>query len=279
MSLEKKVANWVELGVMPYQETYKLQEELVKLRRDNKIGDVILAVQHPLEVSFGSDRPNNTFSDLLLSQVKDVHGENFTHEDVVEYLMKNYGADFSQVSRGGGATVIAPGQFVYYPVVLHSEITGKALDVANYKTRIYSAMFDSLQALGVSDLNVGSDKSYRTRRERRDVWVQRDGTSLKMGSKGIRFSGKVAHHGFVLYAHEEGVKNFWMVNPCGYTHDEVTVASVESFLGRSIGVDEINSAVKSAIKLNFGYDKINDWSIEDFNEVVKFLPEAKSGRT
>lgn len=278
MSLEGKVVSWVDLGVMPYQEAYKLQEELVKLRRDNIIGDVILAVQHPLEVSFGSDRTNNTFSDLLLSKVKDIYGEDFTHEDVVKYLGMEHNAGFSQMSRGGGATVIAPGQFVYYPIVLHANITGKALDVANYKTRIYSAMFDSLQALGVNDLNVGSDKSYQNRRERRDVWVQKDGKSLKMGSKGIRFSGKVAHHGFVLYAQEEGIKNFWMVNPCGYTPDEVTIVSIENFLGRSIDSSEVHSAVRSAIKLNFGYDGINDLSVEELRRKIEILPEVRNGR-
>ncbi|MDP3917382.1 MAG: hypothetical protein Q8Q42_03805 [Nanoarchaeota archaeon] len=279
MSLEKKVANWIDLGVMSYQETYSLQEELVKMRKEDAVDDIILAVQHPLEVSFGSDKANNIFSDLLLGQVRKSHGDGFTHDDVVEYLMHRYGAGFSQVLRGGGATVLAPGQFVYYPIVLHSEITGKVLDLASYKTKIYQVMFDSLKNLGVAGLNIGSDNSYASRRERKDIWVQRDGKSLKMGSKGIRISGKVAHHGFVLYAQERGVENFWMVNPCGYKPDEVIVCSVEYFLGRSVGAIEVDSAVRSAIKNKFGYTEINNMSVEELKKKTGIIQEAKIGRT
>ena len=74
--MEGRVAQWVDLGTMPYQECYALQLELVKLRQRGAIGDMILAVQHPTEVNFGNDTANNQFSDeeqhLILSNAMDI---------------------------------------------------------------------------------------------------------------------------------------------------------------------------------------------------------------
>jgi lipoate-protein ligase B len=66
LTLERKIANWIELGIMPYSETMTLQDKLVNMRKKDLIPDTILSVQHPLTVSFGADKKNNKFSQMLL---------------------------------------------------------------------------------------------------------------------------------------------------------------------------------------------------------------------
>ena len=263
MSLEEKVAYWVNLGVTPYHPIYRFQEILARLRKEDKIKDVILATQHYPEVNFGNSNQYNEFSEEFLELVRKEKGEGYNHEDILSVL-SGIGMGFSSTSRGGGVTVFAPGQFVYYPIVDYEKITGRTLDVAGYKSKIYRIMFETLSGLGVEGINLGSGTNLTTRRERRDVWINRNGRSLKMGSKGIHFSGKVAYHGFALYIDKEGVDNFWVVKPCGYAHDEVSVTSVEEFLGKRINQNDVHEQVKKAVGRHLNYSNIVELTKEEF---------------
>lgn len=259
--MEQKTANWLELGIKPYSEFIQMQDTLVELRKKDLIPDTIISVQHPLCVSFGADKKNNQFSDSLLKRVFQKY-ENTNHESIISYLNEN-GIDFSTSSRGGGATIFAPGQFNFYPIVDHQALTGKDIDLTSYKSKIYRCLFDSLSILGVSGINVGSQESFATRNERKDIWIVRDGVTHKMGSKGISLNGKVAYHGFSLYVQKEGLAHSWMVNPCGYKPHEVKLWSVEEELGRRINPREVHASAKKAISQNFGYFQINQTSLRD----------------
>lgn len=249
--MEGKIANWVDLGIMPYSETMQIQDRLVEMRKRDLIPDTILSVQHPVTVSFGADQANNLFSEALLQKVLTDYGLN-DYSSVLAYLGKK-GVDFHKSSRGGGATVFAPGQFVFYPIVDHQKITGFELDVGKYKDKIYGALFGSLQGLGVDGLNVGSQESFRTRDERKDIWIVRNGVVYKMGSKGLQFNGNVAYQGFALNVDEEGISKSWMVNQCGYNPSEVKLWSVEQELGRKVPAVDVYDSVQKALSKNFGY--------------------------
>lgn len=256
MTLENKIANWVELGVMPYSETMILQDRLVNLRNQNLIPDTILSVQHPLTVSFGADKKNNQFSDLLLFAVNEQYG-NTNHDSIIDYLSRQK-AVFVESNRGGGATVFAPGQFLFYPVVDHREVTGSdKLDLTKYKDLIYRSLFETLRSLGVGGINVGSQQSFDTRAERRDAWIFRDGVTYKMGSKGLGIKGNVAYNGFAVNAYAEGISRSWMVNQCGYKPDETRLWSVEQELGRKVSPQDIYDSAQKAIANNFGYSGFN----------------------
>lgn len=252
MNLEDKTVKWINLGVQPYDKVMKIQDGVVKLRKNDIVGDTILAVQHPVTVNFGRSEKDNQFSEMLLARVR-ARYDSVSHSDVLRYLADER-INFDLSDRGGGATVFAPGQYVFYPVVKHPAITQKhALDLNAYKSKIYGVLFDSLRNLGVDGINVGDQQQFRDRNERRDVWLVRDGKTLKMGSKGLKISGEVAYHGFALYVDTESIKANELVNQCGYKPDEVTLWSVEQELGRAVAPMEVYSAVKSAFTKNFGY--------------------------
>ncbi len=252
--MEDKTVTWINLGVQPYDGVMRLQDALVKLRKSDKIGDTILAVQHPVTVNFGHSQKDNQFSDLLLSRVRERYGSEDS-ENVMCYL-SDEGISFCHSDRGGGATVFAPGQYIFYPIVKHSAITKRpAIDIGAYKSKIYGVLFDSLTNLGVRGINVSDQQQFRDRNERRDVWIIRDGKTLKMGSKGIKFTRDVAYHGFALYVDADCVKPNEIVNQCGYTPDEVALWTVEQELGRKIKPAEVYDAVKKAFSAHFRYDE------------------------
>ncbi len=252
MNLEDKIVKWINLGVQPYDKVMKIQDEVVKLRRNNLVGDTILAVQHPVTVNFGRSEKDNQFSELLLARVC-ARYKSVSHDDVLKYLADE-GIDFNLSDRGGGANVFAPGQYVFYPIVKHPEITRRhALDLNAYKSKVYGVLFDSLHNLGVNEIKVSDHQQFRDRNERRDVWLVRDGKTLKMGSKGLKISGDIAYHGFALYVDAESIKTNELVNQCGYKPDEVTLWSVEQELNRAVAPMEVYDAVKNAFTKNFGY--------------------------
>ena len=266
MTLEERIAYWVDAGVTPYQEVEALQVALVSLRAQDKIPDVIIATQHHPEVNFGGAQKDNQFSVALLEEV--IRERNLTCAldgvplETVREVLKEKGYNFSKSSRGGGATVYSPGQLVYYPVVEHTEITGKAgqTGLPDYKQAIYSIMFQALQRLGVSDINVVS--AVRTRGERRDAWIQRNGVTLKMGSKGIIFGKKVAYQGFALYVDQKCVEPFSLVHPCGFTKSEVKIHSLQEELERKVNHAGVHREVRRQIERVFNYQRTEDLSYD-----------------
>ena len=266
MTLEKRVAYWVDLGVTHYADTYNLQRRVAEARKQDLIPDVILATQHYPLVSFGSDQPNNQFSDSFLQAVQERYGSQ--ERDSIMTALADRGINFMQSSRGGGATVLAPGQLVYYPVTKHEEVTGKILDMGVYKAKVYSIMFETLEKLGVEGIKVGTQDGYETRRNRRDVWKERDGVSLKMGSKGLKFSGPVAYHGFVLYVDKKGLDDFTLVKPCGYDPSEVRATSVEEELGRIVPHGAVHEEVQRNFAKHFGYEGLVTMSQTELEERI-----------
>ena len=254
MTLER-IAQWIDIGLVPYQEAYELQERLAEQRKAQEIPDTILTAQHPLEVNFGMDTKNNQFSPEFLEEISRTTGNGYNLEQAIQ-ILKERGILFSQTKRGGGATALAPGQLAYYPIVNHEEITGRTMGISDYKSKIYQVMFSTLRSLGVEGINFVQNGSLATREERRDVWINRNGKSLKMGSKALRLSGPIAYQGFILYIDKAGIKPFDLVNPCGYDHDKVSVTSVEEELGRKIDHSLVHQAVKNSIKKYFNYSKI-----------------------
>lgn len=267
MSLEEKVAYWVNLGTTNYELTYRLMEKLAKARASGFETDIILVTQHNPEVNFGSDTKNNRLSARFLREIENEFGENYTEENIREVLRRK-GMNLSKTSRGGGATVLAPGQLVYHPIVDFKAVVGGE-DIGAYKGKMYSIIFEALSALGISGIRIGSDDAYRTRKERRDAWIEREGKAIKLASKGLHFSRNIAYHGFALYIDQRGIEQFWLVDPCGYKEDEVEIGSVEAELGKPINHVEVNAIVKDLFVKHFGYTQIRDMKKEDVEKIAE----------
>ncbi len=85
------------LGRMAYDTALRLQEELVELRREERIGNVMLLLEHPPVLTLGrhANRANVLASDELLA---------------------SRGVTLHQINRGGDVTYHGPGQLIGYPI-------------------------------------------------------------------------------------------------------------------------------------------------------------------
>tara|TARA_Y100001970_G_C14126659_1_gene799322 strand:- start:55 stop:780 length:726 start_codon:yes stop_codon:yes gene_type:complete len=156
--LKEDKINFIYLGKQEYHSTWLLQKKLHELRKQDKIPDVVLLLEHNNVYTFGK----NADKDFLLD----------THLD----------AEVFQTDRGGQVTYHGPGQLVGYPII----------NLKNYKKSITWFM-RSLEQVIINTLN-----SFNIVSERKEslpgVWVEDE----KICAMGIRIAQWVTMHGFAL---------------------------------------------------------------------------------
>ncbi len=88
----------LELGRVAYAPALELQETLVTLRKQDRIPDTLLLLEH----------------DAVLTLGRNAHRENIVATD--EQLAAN-GVSIHEIKRGGDVTYHGPGQLVGYPIL------------------------------------------------------------------------------------------------------------------------------------------------------------------
>ena len=87
----------LHLGTLDYATALDLQQSLVELRKQGRISDVLLLLEHPPVITLGR---NASQKNLLAS---------------CEHLQKR-GVELFESNRGGDITFHGPGQLVGYPI-------------------------------------------------------------------------------------------------------------------------------------------------------------------
>ena len=87
----------VQLGTVDYATGLRLQQKLVALRKEGRIGDVLLLLEHAPVITLGRNG-------------KRVHVVASTE------LLRQRGVEVFDCDRGGDVTFLGPGQLVGYPI-------------------------------------------------------------------------------------------------------------------------------------------------------------------
>ena len=196
-----------DLGNKDYKETWDYQEslfeEIVAQKTNNKANgtnlpttNYFLFVEHPHVYTLG----------------KSGHIENLL---IDEEGLKNKGATFYKINRGGDITYHGPGQIVGYPI----------LDLENFFTDIHKYL-RSLEEVIIHTLSDYGLKGERSEGET-GVWLD-VGTPFarKICAMGVRCSRWVTMHGFALNVNTD-LGYFDNIIPCGIRGKAVTSLNVE----------------------------------------------------
>lgn len=182
------------LGEVPYQETLRLQEELVAARRGGEIPDQLLLLEHPHVITLGTSFREEH---LLLSP-----GEREAR-----------GIQLFHAGRGGDVTYHGPGQLVGYPIL---DLKPDRRDLHRYLRDLEEVLIRALERFGLS----GSREEGMT-----GVWLPHG----KVAAIGVRVSsGWITSHGFALNV-DPCLEYFSSIIPCGIRDKPVT--SVAQALG------------------------------------------------
>ncbi|MBM4331739.1 MAG: lipoyl(octanoyl) transferase LipB [Deltaproteobacteria bacterium] len=201
------------LGMIEYEDALRLQNRLAEARKEEKIGDVLLLLQHPPVITMGkSGKTQNILAPQTILQDKNIKVI-FT-------------------DRGGDVTYHGPGQLVVYPI-LNLRLYG--LSVPDYVWRLEEVVLRLLARCGIS---AGRLEKFR------GVWVGGE----KIASLGVHLSRWISKHGLALNVNTD-LDAFNLINPCG-TGRRVT--SMARILKREIPMEELESLIFQEFAEVFG---------------------------
>jgi lipoyl(octanoyl) transferase len=185
----------VHLGVVPYREALDLQHRVRAARRQDRVPDVLLLLEHPPTYTRGR---RTAPGELGL-------GEAWYRERGIEIV---------DVERGGKVTYHGPGQLVGYPIV-------RAESALRHVRTLEAALVAALEPEGVAARNRPDDGHDFT-----GVWVD----DRKIASIGVHLSHGVTTHGFAVNVDNDLDPFSWVV-ACGLPDVEMT--SIERETGRA----------------------------------------------
>ena len=235
----------IQLGTVDYATGLALQRQLVALRKEEKIGDVLLLLEHSPVITLGR---NAKSANVVASP---------------EFL-KQRGVELFECDRGGDVTLHGPGQIVGYPIFdlrgfASTDGKRKTLGVIEFVRRLEDVLMRSCADFAIPTKRVLGLTGVWTDPEASNAHVETAASAVqrseasrsdqnaeaKLAAIGIHISRYVTSHGFALNVNTD-LSYFNLIIPCGITSKPVT--SMQKELSRELDV----STVAESISRNFG---------------------------
>jgi lipoyl(octanoyl) transferase len=235
----------IQLGTVDYATGLRLQQQLVALRKEEKIGDVLLLLEHSPVITLGR---NAKLANVIASPE----------------LLAQRGVELFECDRGGDVTFHGPGQIVGYPIFdlrgfAEPGGTRKTLGVVEFVRRMEEVLIRTCVDFAIetkripgltgvwtnvasADAHVGTAASAVQRSE---ASAPRHTPEAKLAAIGVHISRFVTSHGFALNVNTD-LSYFNLIVPCGITSKPVT--SMQRELDEPLDLN----AVAESISRNFG---------------------------
>jgi lipoyl(octanoyl) transferase len=253
----------LQLGTIDYATALSLQRQLVALRKEEKIGDVLLLLEHKPVITLGR---NAKAANVVASPE----------------LLAQRGVELFECDRGGDVTFHGPGQLVGYPIF---DLRGYAANLSSRAEendsknrslesrdlgfagqRKHLGAVDFVRRLEEVLIRTCADFTIETKRipNLTGVWTNANPLSsrakqsrdllfadattnaeAKLAAIGIHISHFVTSHGFALNVNTD-LTYFDLIIPCGITTKPVT--SMQQELSKPLDMN----AVAESISRNFG---------------------------
>ena len=221
------------LGLVPYEPAWAYQEQLLAdtlaLKKNNRdtaenpapTPNYLLLCEHPPVYTLGkSGKPEH----LLLDEAG----------------LKQHGATFHRINRGGDITYHGPGQLVGYPI----------FDLDNFFTDIhrYLRLLEEAVIRTLADYNLVAGRIPGLT----GVWLDAEPGApnpRKICAMGVKCSRWVTMHGFALNVNTD-LNYFNHIIPCGI--DDKAVTSLQQEVGHSVSLDEVAARLVPHLATLFG---------------------------
>jgi len=191
-----KICCAVELGTIDYARALDLQMRICALKREDRLPDVLLLLEHPPTITLGR---SGQWRNLLAS----------------EEVLRSRGVTRHETDRGGDITFHGPGQLVGYPLL---KLGPGERDVHRYMRNLEETLIRALASCGI--------ESHRADKLT-GVWTKQG----KIAAMGVHISRWITRHGFALNVRTD-LSYFDLITPCGLVGKNV--ASMESVLSKPV---------------------------------------------
>ena len=191
------VISLVHLGRVDYGLALALQKQMVAYRQQERIGDVLLLVEHPPVLTLG----------------RNAHRE---HVVAGDELLARRGISIFETNRGGDVTYHGPGQLVGYPILNLRGFT-PTIGIVEYLRKLEEVLIRTCGDFGVLTQRSAG---------RAGVWTA-GSPEKKVAALGVHVSRGVTSHGFALNVTTD-LKDFDLIVPCGIRDRGVTSIEAEA---------------------------------------------------
>jgi len=205
---ERNLCQAYYLGLVEYGRALQLQQALVKKRKKQTVGDLILLLQHYPVITIG-------------------HRGNEKNIIVSKEVLKKKSISVFHTDRGGDVTLHCPGQLVAYPIF---DLSGNGRDIHKYLHDIEEVVILTVKHFFIS---AGRIAGYP------GVWAG----DKKVAAIGIKISRRITMHGFALNIYND-LKQFDYIHPCGINTKGIT--SMSRLLGYRPDIMDVKTAAVRA---------------------------------
>jgi lipoyl(octanoyl) transferase len=176
------------LGRVEYGEALAMQRALVEERKADRVGDLLLFVEHPPVITLGVKGDGGRSH--VLASPEQLHAQ---------------GIEIFETGRGGDVTYHGPGQVVGYPIV---NLKPDRCDVHRYVRDLEEVMIRAAADFGVACQRIPGLTG---------IWAGDE----KLAAIGVRISRWVTSHGFAFNVTTD-LRHFQLIVPCGIADHGVT---------------------------------------------------------
>jgi lipoyl(octanoyl) transferase len=241
----KTLISLVQLGTVDYATGLRLQRQLVDLRKAEKIGDILLLLEHSPVITLGR---NAKAANVIASPD----------------LLVQRRIEIFECDRGGDVTFHGPGQIVGYPLFdLRGFATPdgkrKTLGAVEFIRRLEELLIRTCADFAIPTkrvpgltgvwMDAGSHDAHvetaASAVRQSEASAPDHGPEAKIAAIGVHISRSVTSHGFALNVNTD-LSFFNLIIPCGITAKPVT--SMQKELGKPLDLN----AVAESISRNFG---------------------------
>ena len=207
----------LQLGTIDYATGLRLQEQLVALRKEGRIGDALLLIEHTPVITLG----------------RNAHSQNVLASP--EFLAQR-GVEVFECNRGGDVTFHGPGQLVAYPIFdlrgfPSSSPTRNTMGVIEFVRSLEEVLIRTCAEFGIPAKRISGLTG---------VWTGEDARpstpEAKIAALGVHISRGITSHGIALNVNTD-LTYFNLIVPCGITSKPVT--SIAKELGREIPMQDV----------------------------------------
>jgi len=212
----------LNLGLIDYGTALRLQESLVELRKQGRIPDVLLLLEHPPVITLGRNAKETNV----------VASREFLAAQSVEVF---------EINRGGDVTFHGPGQLVGYPIFDLRGFSPK-LGAVDYVRKLEEVLIRTCAHYAIPAQRIKGMTGVWTApglRSRADGGASGRAEERKIAAIGVHISRGVTSHGFALNVSTD-LEQFKLIVPCGLAKP---VTSIALERGAPLSVDEVREAV------------------------------------
>jgi lipoate-protein ligase B len=207
-----------DLGVVPYGEALLLQRRLQQLRREGRVPDLLLALQHPPVITVGRlGKPEH-----ILAPPR---------------VLAKLGVEVHWVERGGDVTYHGPGQLILYPIF---DLREHGRDLRRFIASLEEVMLRVARAFGVEAHRHPGFPG---------IWLG----LKKLGSVGVHVRGWVTMHGLALNV-DLKPNLFPLIVPCGL--HGVEAASLAEVASQPVSLEEAHRLAREAFSQVVGVELV-----------------------